>query len=58
MSEAKITCPNCGTTFNAEEAIAKGIEDKLTKEFQERTRKTAEQLELQTTRIFEKTRST
>ena len=36
MSESKITCPSCGTTFNAEEAIAKGLEEKLTKEFQEK----------------------
>jgi hypothetical protein len=45
MSESKITCPSCGTTFNAEEAIAKGLEEKLTKEFQEKNKKIAEQNE-------------
>ena len=45
MSESKITCPSCGTTFNAEEAIAKGPEEKLTKEFQEKNRIIAEQNE-------------
>ena len=45
MSESKITCPSCGTTFNAEEAIAKGLEEKLTKEFQEKNRIIAEQNE-------------
>jgi hypothetical protein len=45
MSESKITCPSCGTTFNAEEAIAKGLEEKLTKEFQEKNRIVAEQNE-------------
>lgn len=46
MSESKITCPSCGTTFNAEEAIAKGLEERLTREFQEKNKKAAEQLEL------------
>ncbi|MBK8924676.1 MAG: DUF2130 domain-containing protein [Crocinitomicaceae bacterium] len=45
MGESKITCPSCGTTFNAEEAIAKGLEEKLTKEFQEKNKKIAEQYE-------------
>ncbi len=45
MSESKITRPSCGTTFNAEEAIAKGLEEKLTKEFQEKNRIIAEQNE-------------
>jgi hypothetical protein len=54
MSESKITCPSCGTTFNAEDAIAKGLEEKLTKEFQEKNKKAAEQLELKNQEIQKK----
>ncbi|MBI3135680.1 MAG: DUF2130 domain-containing protein [Bacteroidetes bacterium] len=54
MSESKITCPNCGTTFNAEEAIAKGLEEKLTREFQEKNKKAAEQLELKNQEFLRK----
>lgn len=54
MSESKITCPSCGTTFNAEEAIAKGLEEKLTKEFQEKNKKSADQLELKNQEFLRK----
>ncbi len=54
MSESKITCPSCGTTFNAEEAIAKGLEEKLTKEFQEKNRIIAEQNELRNQEFLRK----
>lgn len=33
-----ITCPNCGTSFNAEDALSAHIEDKIRKEYQEQNR--------------------
>ena len=54
MSESRITCPNCGTEFNAEEAIAKGLEEKLQREFQERNRLAAEQLDLKNKEFLKK----
>lgn len=38
----KITCPNCGENFDAEQAIAIQLEEKLRKEFQERNNKQAQ----------------
>lgn len=54
MTESKITCPNCGTNFNAEDAIAKGLEEKLTRDFQERNKKAAEQLDLKNQELLRK----
>lgn len=54
MSEAKITCPNCGTTFNAEDAIAKGLEEKLLKEFQEKNKLAAEKIERKNQELLNK----
>lgn len=39
MAEALIKCPNCGEKFNAEEAMASHLEEKLKKEFQEKLNK-------------------
>ena len=36
MSEAKISCPECGHSFNSEEAIAKGVEARLTEQYQKK----------------------
>ncbi|OIQ24727.1 MAG: hypothetical protein BM555_06980 [Crocinitomix sp. MedPE-SWsnd] len=36
MSESNISCPQCGHSFNPEEAIAKGVEARLTEEFQKK----------------------
>lgn len=54
MPESKITCPNCGNAFNAEDAIAKGLEEKLTLEFQVKNRKAAELLELKNQEVLKK----
>ncbi|MCH2235440.1 MAG: DUF2130 domain-containing protein [Crocinitomicaceae bacterium] len=36
MSEVKITCPSCGTSFSPEDAIAHGVEEKLREEYQKK----------------------
>lgn len=54
MSESRITCPSCGTEFNAEEAIAKGLEEKLLREFQERNKQAAEQFENRNKELLKK----
>ena len=39
MSEAKISCPQCGHSFNPEEAIAKGVEARLSEEYHKKHQK-------------------
>lgn len=36
MSEAKISCPQCGHSFNPGDAIAKGVEERLAQEYQKK----------------------
>lgn len=41
-----VTCPNCGTNFNAEEAISKKVEAELKEKFQEQLRNSNEQMRM------------
>ena len=46
MNSSKIECPNCSHTFSVEDSIAKNIEEKYQKEFQQKQLKFREEKEL------------
>ena len=43
----KITCPNCGTSFNAEQALANDIEEKLKNQYNQKYKGLQAQLQKQ-----------
>jgi len=50
----EIVCPNCGTSFNAEDALSVHIEEKLKKEYQEKIRLSNEELSKKAKQVDEK----
>ncbi len=54
MSQTKIICPNCSHQFNAEESIAKSIEEKYKLEFQEKQNKILQEKQINDKALEEK----